>query len=243
MTRHARLRLEGLAPQRTSSRATATVPLRSASLQACRRIAARRPYRGLTLMELLMAVIITAMVGAGIAGMLGAVSSGVGTRRDNREIMVRAHAAQCRLAAYLATSRCVLAKSATNVTIWLADSRQSNTVHATEIRWLRFDSAVGEFLVEYVEFPAAWTQTACELADLEYASGSNWETVRTFYGNKGLLASRALVDGVQGVAVDMDHNAAMSARHLTFDFEFAGENAAVVVQVSGSIQNHEAPLK
>ena len=230
-------RPEGLAPWRSSSGAVAMIPLRRTGLQAC------GTRRGLSLLELLMAVIITAMVGVGIAGMLGAVSSGVGTRKDNREIMVRSHAAQCRLAAYLAISQCVLASSGSEITIWLADSRQSNTVHASEVRWLRFNSVTGEFTVDYVDFPAGWTKTASELADLEYPSDTNWETVRAYYSSKGLLTSRALVDDLLTVAIRRDHNDAMAARHITFDLEFEGENVPVPVQVSGTIQNHAPPLK
>lgn len=242
MTALAGLRPEGLAPWRSSSRAVAMIPLRCTSLQACGP-RGRRYRHGLSLLELLMAVIITAMVGAGIAGMLGAVSSGVGTRKDNREVMVRGHAAQCRLAAYLAVSRCVLACTGSDTTIWLADSRQSGTVHASEVRWLRFNSATGELIVEFVDFPAGWTRTACELADNEYASNTNWETVRAYYSSKGLLTSRALVDDLQSVSVRKDQTNAMAARHVTFDLEFAGEDASVSVLVSGTIQNHAAPLK
>ena len=228
---------EGLAPWRSSARAAAMIPLRRPSLQAC------GTRHGLSLLELLMAVIITAMVGVGIAGMLGAVSSGVGTRKDNREVMVRAHAAQCRLAAYLAVSQCMLASSSGELTIWLTDSRQSNTVHASEVRWLRFNSATGEFTVDYVDFPDGWTRTASELADLEYASDTNWETVRAYYASKGLLTSRTLVDDVVSIAIRKDENDALEARHVTFDLEFEGESAPMPVQVSGTIQNHVPPLK
>ena len=50
----------------------------------CRRI---RP--GLTLIELLVSLAITALVAAAIAGMLAAVTTGISTRRDNRTVMVR----------------------------------------------------------------------------------------------------------------------------------------------------------
>lgn len=198
--------------------------------------------RGLTLVELLMAVMITAMVGAGISGMLGAVSSGVGTRKDNRDIMVLAHAAQCRLAAYLATANCALEVSGGDLTLWLDDSRVSGTVHATEIRWLRFIPATGELIVEYVAFPDAWTQTACELADDEFDSNADWETVRLTYSGKGLLESRALVDHLAAVVIVKDELSTHSARHIAFDLEFQGDHAVVPVEVSGTIQSHEAPV-
>ncbi len=199
--------------------------------------------RGLTLLELMLAIVITTLVAGAIAGMLGAVSAGVGTRKDNREIMVLAHAAQCRISAYVAASRCVLSASGGDMTLWLDDSRESGTVHATEIRWLRFDADTGEIIVHFVAFPAAWTPTACELADDEYGRTTNWETVRAFYQGKGLLESRVLVDHLVSVAIKMDHKNPMSTRHVAFDLEFEAEHAAVSVQASGTIQSHQEPVK
>lgn len=197
----------------------------------------------MTLLELLLAVVITAMVAGGIAGMLGAVSAGVGTRKDSREIMVLAHAAQCRLSAYLATSRCVLGVSGGDVTLWLDDSRESLTVHASEIRWLSYNADAGEMVVEFVDFPATWTPTACELADREFASSTDWSTVRAYYAGKGLLASRALVDHLAGVAVQHDAKQPQEARHVAFNLDFQGDHSAVTVQVSGTIQSYLPPAK
>jgi prepilin-type N-terminal cleavage/methylation domain-containing protein len=202
-----------------------------------------RSCRGLSLLELLLALTISAMVAGAIAGMLGAVSSGVGTRKDNRQTMVLAHAAQCRLAAYTATSKCVLAVSASDVTLWLDDSRESGTVHATEIRWLRFDASVGAIVVEYVQFPETWTRTACELADNEYVVSSDWAVVRAEYLAKGFLASRELVDHLQSVAVEKNETTAAASRHLAFALTFEMDAGLVPVQVSGTIQAHQAPAK
>jgi hypothetical protein len=197
----------------------------------------------MTMLELLLAVAITGLVAGGIAGMLGAVSAGVGTRRDNREIMVLAHAAQCRLSAYLATSRCVLHIDGGDVTLWLDDARESQTVHATEIRWLRYDGTTNELRVEFVDFPATWTPTACELADQEYSKTTDWATVRAAYASRGLLASRALVDQLAGSVAQLDDKTALNARHVAFNLDFEGDVTAVTVQVSGTIQNHAAPAK
>lgn len=194
-------------------------------------------------MELLLAMIITAMVAGAIAGMLGAVSSGLGTKKDDREVMVLAHAAQCRISAYLATSRCVLAQSGSNLTLWLNDSRESGTVHATEIRWLRFDSIAGALVVQYVDFPAAWTATACELADNEYAANTDWETVRAAYQTKGLLASRTLIDHLSSASILRDQPTIIDARHIAYNLTFQSDHAGVGAEISGTIQEQHKPVK
>jgi hypothetical protein len=190
-----------------------------------------------------MAITISAMVAGAIAGMLGAVSTGVGTRKDHREIMVLAHSAQCRLSAYLATSRCVLSGTRDSITLWLNDDRESGTVHATEIRWLRFDSNTGEMIVEYVAFPASWTPTACELADAEYAAGADWAAVRSTYLSRGHLADQVLIDHLQDVEVMHDQATAALSKHIAFSLSFEGQNATVSVPVSGTIQLREPPVK
>ena len=200
-------------------------------------------HRGLTLLELLMAMIISAMVAGAIAGMLGAVSSGVGTRKDNREIMVLAHGAQCRLSAYVNTARCVLGNDGVNLTLWQDDSRESGTVHASEIRWLRFDALAGAVTVQYVSFPTTWTEVAKELADNEYPANADWETVRAYYSGKNLLASRTLIDHISSVAIQSDQKVASNARHIAMDLTFQNAQTSIVVEASGTIQEHQVPVK
>jgi prepilin-type N-terminal cleavage/methylation domain-containing protein len=203
----------------------------------------RRNRRGLTLLELLLAMIITALVAGAIAGMLGAVSAGVGSRKDNRDIMVRAHASQSRLAAYFATARCVLASDPTSVTIWLNDSRESGSVHATEIRWLQFDALAGEVVVQYVDFPDNWTRTACELADIEYPASTDWASVLATYQTKGMISTRALVDNLASASVTMNKATPLTTRHVSFLLGFDTEQGIIQVQASGAIRDHITPAK
>ena len=64
--------------------------------------------RGLTLIELVLALAITAMVAAAIAAMVGAITSGEMSRRDNRDTIVRTYTATTRLSAYIASCMSVL---------------------------------------------------------------------------------------------------------------------------------------
>ena len=196
--------------------------------------------RGLTLLELLLALSITAMVAAAIAAMLGAVSTGVGTRRDNRTVMVLANAAESRLAAYIAPSRCVLDVADPNVVLWLNDNHESETVHATEIRWLQHDAAAGTISVSYVCFPDGWTQAACDLEDLEYTSAANWDAVRAHYQVKGWLATLVLVDNLDSVGVTCDQSDQIS-RHVMYELLFATNSLSSPIAVTGTIRQHQQP--
>lgn len=198
--------------------------------------------RGLSLLELLLAMTITVMVAAAIAGMLGAVSSGVGTRRDSRTIMVLSNNAESRFSAYIAPSRCVLAAGGGDLTLWLNDSRQSNSVHASEIRWLVYDSNAGAIDVYYVHFPDAWTKAAKDLADNEYPMNTNWSLVLTAYEASGWILHETLVDSLQSVALTLDAAAPMDCRHLNYQLAFrANAGPAVPVLVAATIREHVKP--
>ena len=68
----------------------------------------RSPKRGFTLIETLLAISVTAMVGAGIATMMSVLGSDTTMQYDLRSVLVRSSAAQSRLSAYIAPSRCIL---------------------------------------------------------------------------------------------------------------------------------------
>ena len=193
-----------------------------------------RPTRnGLTLLELMLALSVTAMVAAAVWDMMGAVTAGVSTRRDNRSTMVRAAAAATRLSAYVAPSRCLLAVDGSDVALWLNDRRESETVHATEIRWLVFDPADATYEVYIVAFPESWTQAAKDLEDKEYLLGTNWM--------QGWTASLPLVDGVDGVSVTTDAVSALNAEHINFNVSFQTSEGAADVWIPATIRLHQAP--
>jgi hypothetical protein len=202
----------------------------------------RRQLRGLTLLELMLSLMVTALVAGSIAGMMGAVSTGLSSHQDMRAVMIRANAAQSRLSAYITPSRCLLGASATGLTIWLDDSRESNTVHASEVRWLRFDASAGAIVLSYVKFPDAWSQTARDLADGEHAASSDWDALLSMCEGKGLISSLQLVDGLADLAVQIP-TAAQSAKHVTFDLDFNTGAGSRLIKVSAAIERQQPPVK
>ncbi|MCA9295755.1 MAG: prepilin-type N-terminal cleavage/methylation domain-containing protein [Phycisphaerales bacterium] len=201
----------------------------------------RSAHRGLSLLELLLALSITAMVAAAISSMLSVVSVGIDSRRDSRTLMLRGQAAQLRLSAYIAPSRCILGASGANIALWLTDSRQSDTVHATEIRWLRYDSVNGELSVYYVAFPAGWTQTMKDLADLEYPRRTDWEAVFTAYSTAGQIDSVVLVDQIDSIDVTLDDVDAQLARIVQYEFTFIDMDADSDITVTSGVRMHHTP--
>lgn len=198
--------------------------------------------RALTLLELTLALSITAMVGAAICGMMHAVTTGVSTRKDSRSLMIRSNAAQLRLAAYIMPARCLLAADQTHLVLWLEDSRQSDTVHATEIRWISFDAASKSLILKYVKFPDSWSQTAKDLADKESSKDADWAALLSYYESLGRTATMPLVDGLASAAIRTDQAQAQSSRRAMFDLDVAVEDGSWSIEVAAAVRVLQPPI-
>ena len=152
----------------------------------------------MTIIETVLAMTITAMVGGAISTMMAAVSDELTANQGTRSSLIRAGLAQSRLSSYIARSHCVLDLEPTSVTLWLEDSRDGNTVHATEIRWITLDSDTGTLESHFVCFPDTWSEAAKLQADTEYttASNINWKMVLKSFQDRGLSCSLPLVEGI-----------------------------------------------
>ncbi|MHC4908276.1 MAG: prepilin-type N-terminal cleavage/methylation domain-containing protein [Planctomycetota bacterium] len=201
----------------------------------------RRAHRGLTLLELVLALIITSVIAMGTTAMMAAVTSGVIDNRDQRSVMVRANAAQSRLAAYISPSLCILGSVDGVITLWFQDSRESRTVHATELRWLVFDDMDNVLYVHKVEFPAAWTETSKNLIDTECAPESDWEAIMTTYAAKGWTVSTPIIDGLEGLTVTTDQATPMASQQIELELTFFATDKLVDVRVSNALQYHLSP--
>ena len=199
--------------------------------------------RGLTFIELVIALAITAMVAAAIGAMLSAVASGETSRRDNRGTVVRTYAAKTRLSAYLARCLCVLEVGDGEVVVWLNDWRSGGTVHASELRWLVFDNANKSIDVYYVDFPDDWNEVERALQDIEYLSGTDWSAVLSSYTADGYVSHMTLVDGVSSMAITTDQPAAVDSISITFDIGFLLEAASETLNrtMRISILRHQPP--
>jgi hypothetical protein len=197
--------------------------------------------RGLTFLEFILAMAVTAMVAMAITGMLTSVAMGQQLRRDNRAFVIRTHALKSRLCAYIAPSRSFLMCNGTDLVLWFNDARESDSVHASEIRWITFDAVAGTLDVHYVSFPADWTDVAIALEDLEYPSDANWSSVYASFDANDLIASYTLLDGLVTVLVTTDEADPMNSRQVVYDLGFETDGEALPQTVSATIFRHLPP--
>ena len=197
--------------------------------------------RGLTLLELILGISITTLITAAIAAMCGSVATGITTRHDARSVMLRANAVQTRLAAYIAPARSILDVTDTTAVIWFNDNRESNTVHASEIRWITFDQSSHSLVVEFIQLPEDWSEGAQFLADQEYAPHQSWDTVLSHYRQQDLVHTRLLSDSINSLDIYIGSNLPHEARQLLVRLAFQTNDIPYQVATSAAIRLHSPP--
>lgn len=129
------------------------------------------------MIELLMALTITSIIGAAITAMLFATARGTSDQNDQRDFLMRQKALDARMSAVLRSSTRVLAGDATYIVLWMGDSRKNDQVNLSELRRIEFDSANKRLVAYKAVFPQGWSQTQIENADSAYPLAGNFNTI------------------------------------------------------------------
>ncbi len=99
---------------------------------------------GLTLVELLLAIIGTALVSTALAAMLAATAFGTSNRTDVRSVAVKHKVIAGRLGAAIRSSKMVLAEGDDYLVLWMDDADLSGQPNLSEIRRIERDNATNE---------------------------------------------------------------------------------------------------
>ncbi len=105
---------------------------------------ARARRKGLTLIELLLAVTITGLIGGGVVAMMVAVAYGTSSSRDLRSLVVKSATIDGRLGAAIRSSRQVLAVGTDYCILWAADDDDDSATDNAEVRLIERDPTTDE---------------------------------------------------------------------------------------------------
>ncbi len=162
-----------------------------------------RSHRGMTLAELLMAMSITVLVGAGIVAMMESVGRVLDEGRNQRAETIASAAAASRLSSVVAPAACALELAPELVTLWSGDLRQDGAIQASELIWIRYATDAGNLLVEQIRFPDGYGSMDRNDADLTCDIEDDYTAIHARYEQQGLLESRVLLDGVDDIELAM----------------------------------------
>ncbi|MHC4093023.1 MAG: prepilin-type N-terminal cleavage/methylation domain-containing protein [Planctomycetota bacterium] len=102
-----------------------------------------------TLVELLLALAISALVTASVAAMMVAVSYGTSSSRDLRSLLVKSSTIDARLSAAVRGSRSILASGSDFLILWTADADDDDTTDNAEVRLIERDPTTDELNTYY----------------------------------------------------------------------------------------------
>lgn len=210
---------------------------------------------GMALVELLLALVITSMVGLGVASMLSMVSGATAADQDRRSVLLRALAAQVRIRAYISPSLCVLQHDPEQgMAVWLKDDRPDGNVHLSELRVLWFDGGAGEARVERVAFPDEWPQALKDSTDVALALNADYFAAMLDMRKLGYTRTETLVDGVAWIEATFNEKEVDDASRVSFSIGLNPGSASAVqsgapdlapreVLMSFGLSEHEKPSR
>ena len=130
-----------------------TVTKQTAVCGRCHRRSRPGPS-GFTLVELLIALVVSSLAAAGVTAMLVAVSYGTSSSNDLRSLVVKSKTIDARLGASVRGCRQVLASGSDFLLVWVADADADDVTDNAEVRLIERDAATDE-LNSYYDGAAA----------------------------------------------------------------------------------------
>lgn len=159
--------------------------------------------RGLTLLELLLAISVTVTIGFALAIVMTSVARGLIGAGESRSALQRAHAAFIRLRSYTEPALCLLQhKPGEGFALWLDDTQANQAVNLTELRAFWHDPQTGLLDVEYIRFPPEWPQALQDSTNITLSPESDFLLEMEAQRALGLTVRETIADGVLDITLE-----------------------------------------
>ena len=170
---------------------------------------------GLTLIELMIAIAVTAMIGAAIGIVMTAAGQNLSRVGEVRSALQRSHAMHARLRAYIDAAYCVLDEDPSQgFAVWLHDDNAGGTINLTELRVIWYDMVAETLTVEWFVFPKGLTEPEQQALDRELSVGTDYFMEMTGLRAIGQTAQIMIADGVASFTLTHDAVSFINAKRL-----------------------------
>lgn len=173
----------------------------------------RYACRGLTLLELLLALAGTAVVGTAVAAMLTGVIYGTATDKDMRSLITRQMALRARVEAEVRESCKLLDAGADYMVLWSGDDNEDGLPSKAEIQVIEYD-AVMDRVMRYAPAPL--------ITDVDYALTDDFRTATNGYKGDSTFPGERWAEQINSFALTLDNIDPQSAKLVSFRFGMAG---------------------
>lgn len=197
----------------------------------------------MTLLELLLAVAVTAMVALAMATVMTGVARGMTGLTDQRSALQRAHAGHVRLQSYVMPGRALIQHDpARGFALWLDDNAMNGVVNLREVRAVWWNAQAGTIEVERVEFPQEWPEALKRTFDVTLTKGSDFLTTMSQQRALGYTKAEVIADGLTGWSLAHEGVSVEAARRVRLSMSLdAGNRTQDVLSVLSFV--HHAPPK
>lgn len=206
--------------------------------------ATRRSTRapGMTVVELLIALTITVIVGLAMATVLTSVGRGLSSANGERSALQRANVLSHRLASYTSSALAMLEADERGLAMWLHDESGDGAVNLLELRVFQLDEEQRAVCIERVVFPEAWTAEEIDGANVTVTSVEDPFEVMEQQRALGYTEVTLLVDGIARMdATPCEASASESPRiALSVDLEIEGDRTESIL-LSVALPMHTEP--
>ncbi len=170
-------------------------------------------HQGLTLVEMLMALTITGLIGVAIASMLSAVAYGTDSSKDLRSLVVKNKTLSSRITAAVRSSAQLLDADDGYIVLWTKDLNESGQPDLLELQRIELDAGTDE-LTSYTPAGGA--------VDVAYdLDTDDFDAVTTALIGSGDLEGALWATGVSQWTIDIDEadpqDAGLVSFQLTLD--------------------------
>ena len=192
--------------------------------------------RGFTLIEVLIASLITTVVAGAVIGTIKAVTDITIALDASAYAMARLARAEARVADHANRARMVLSQTSTEVLLWLP----TETFSASAIP-VDYDTIQGNELAWYVMKPATKTLYLCYFTDRTnrtvYSMNTNWTSLLNSSSVQGKLTEIPVLEGIVSGGFRVESSDPCSVQRFTFDGLLSDELGGMNAQLGGRLLN------
>jgi len=194
---------------------------------------------GFTVIELLIASVITSMVAAAVISTMKAVTGSMEQQDLAADALARAARAEARVADHVNRARLILLQDADEVALWLPTepftSSATNTsdydaINANELAWYVMDASTGNLTLKYLTNRSDRTT---------YGLSTNWSSLRTTLQMQQKLTSVCVLEGLATGQFRVEDGDPCSSGRFTFNGAMTDARGALDVQLGGPLANRQ----
>ncbi len=207
---------------------------------------ASRSRRAMTLMELLIALSITAVVCSILAVLINATAMGTNDQSDGRRSLVRLQAIKASLEDEFVNVRAILATGSNYVVYWVGDqpgvpTSANNAVNISELRLLEVDTTTGNLNVYFVKWPAGTSNSTIISTDQTYPASTSWYATCAALKATNYYPMTTIATGATSMAISLDSATPTAAHLVSFHIALSDGVVARDLVLSVSLANPLAP--